>query len=602
MPSTQLQSGSVLLLDVLETRQAQLFQDPLEVLTCRSVENVRDFLNQLEERRNAGHHLAGFMAYELGYAFEQKLRAKAKAQDGLLAWFGVYDAPIDLSLNEAKALLADTAGKSDQKSSTPATIKLDGFDMSAQSYDKAFAQVQDHLAKGDIYQVNLTIRGALSHQGSAEANFLRLLEAQPVAYAAVLKLEDCDILSLSPELFLERQGSTLRTKPMKGTAARGMTEVQDRVAARKLAADPKQQAENVMIVDLMRNDLSRIAVPGSVKVTRKFEVEHYRSLLQMTSTIEAQLEDQIAFPQIIENLFPCGSITGAPKLSAMTIADRLETSPRGVYTGSIGAIQPNGDFRFNVAIRTLVLNHDGTGEVGTGSGVVFDSGASPEYDECALKLKFLEASGEPFQLLETMRWSEDDGYMLLERHIARLMSSARYFGFEADEAEVRSALDAFAKTLTSDSRVRLLMSDEGGITLSATDLPVAGASDVWKIIVSDQKADPRSPFLFHKTTRRDFYDQGRALLPDGGNGWEVVFENTEGFLTEGSYTNLFIKKEGRLLTPALRHGLLPGTLRSALLENGLAFEADLTRADLMDADEIYLANSVRGMIRADLAV
>ena len=369
MNSNALPKGSVLLLDALKAKSGLLFEAPHEVITSANLADVPAALERLEQVRAKGRHLAGYFAYELGFAFEEKLRARWQSTGEPLLWFGVYDAPQEVSLSDALALLAEGVDEA-------AEISCPKFGMDRANYNAAFEQVQAHLAKGDVYQVNLTLRAAFSHEGSPERQFLNLLKRQPVEYAALIKQNDLAILSLSPELFLERKGNLLRTKPMKGTASRGRDLDEDRRIAGELAADPKQRAENTMIVDLMRNDLSRIAETGSVKVRELCNVERYKSLHQMTSTIEAELKPDIKLPGIIARLFPCGSITGAPKLSAMQIANTLETGPRGVYTGSIGHIQPSGDFLFNVAIRTLVLNDDGTGEVGTGSGVVYDSGAA----------------------------------------------------------------------------------------------------------------------------------------------------------------------------------------------------------------------------------
>lgn len=589
-------SGSVLLLDALQAQRGLLFENPRQVIATASLDQVQEKLEELEQARAAGAHLAGFFAYELGFAFEEKLQARWQEDNEPLLWFGVYDAPETLNLEEAKQILKDTAGEQQ------AVLGHPDFDMDRARYDAAFRQVQDHLAKGDIYQVNLTLRAAFEHSGPPEALFLKLLRSQPVSYAAFMKLEDRSVLSLSPELFLEREGEALRTKPMKGTAGRGVDAAGDRRIARELASDPKQRAENIMIVDLMRNDLSRIAETGSVQVTELCTVERYKSLHQMTSTVEARLRPDIRLPDIVERLFPCGSITGAPKLSAMQIAHDLETSPRGVYTGSIGHIAPNGDFRFNVAIRTLVVKDHGSGIVGTGSGVVFDSGAAPEYDECALKLKFMTEELPQAALIETMAFLPDEGYLLLERHMVRLQASAEYFGYSCDVDTIQEALQQASLSLSfsSPQRVRLEVSEDGepDITNSAFE-PIA-PDVVWDVVLAEERTRSTNRFLYHKTTNRFFYDDTRQRYAKVSGCQEVLFENENGFLTEGSFTTLFVLKSKRLLTPALHHGLLPGTLRAGLLERGIAVEADLRRSDLRDADAIYVGNSVRGLVRCRL--
>ncbi|WP_417688144.1 aminodeoxychorismate synthase component I [Roseibium sp.] len=594
MTSSGLEVGSVLLLDCLNEKRARLFEAPRRIIECRHIDGVRECLEKAEAEQCGGSFVAGFLAYELGFAFEPKLTKLWQHDGELLAWFGVYDRPRELPLDEARELLAGTAG------SHPAGLSSADFEWQSERYDDAFRQVQRHLAAGDIYQVNLTMRAHYTHHGAAESNFLQLLEQQPVAYAAFLKLERQSILSLSPELFLQRTGDSLRTKPMKGTAPRGRTPDEDRMIAAALAKDPKQLAENTMIVDLMRNDLSRIARTGSVEVSGLCEVERYKSLHQMVSTVEADLLPHVGFAGIIESLFPCGSITGAPKLSAMTIAHRLESSPRGVYTGSIGVLEPSGDFCFNVAIRTLVLRDDGTGIVGAGSGVVYDSAASPEYDECRLKLNFMTGAQEHFDLFETMAFHPDEGFVLLERHLQRLKESAAYFGFSFDLEATRALLSRHSESYATSKRVRCVLSSQGSLSVTETDLPPSQPQSAWKVALAKETTSAKDRFLYHKTTRREFYDDARERYAALTGCQEVIFANEDGFLTEGSFTNLFLQRNGQLVTPALQHGLLPGTLRAGLLEHGLAYEGDLSIGDLRDAEAIYLGNSVRGLIPVEI--
>lgn len=586
--------GSVLLLDAAHAHQGLLFTGPRRVITCTDLADAHDALRELDSARAAGAHLAGYFAYEFGFAFEDKLKALWRPDGEPLLWFGVYDEPDTLSLEEVKTCLGGASSKPEARLGEP------GFDMDHAAYEHAFSKVQDHLAKGDIYQVNLTMRARVSHRGAPEALFLKLLHRQPVAHGAFLKLKDRSVLSLSPELFLEKDGSVLRARPMKGTAARGRNASEDRCAQRDLAADPKQRAENIMIVDLMRNDMSRIAPPGSVRVTDLCRVERYKSLHQMTSTIEAVQSPDVGLPEIIARLFPCGSITGAPKLSAMMIAHDLETGPRGIYTGSIGHIRPNGDFRFNVAIRTLVLRNDGSGVAGAGSGVIFDSGATPEYEECALKLRFMTEELPKIDLIETMAFLPSDGYLLLPRHLDRLKESAAYFGYICDPGKIELALTKLSRTFRSPRRVRLEMEETGAFTLSHVALEPTAADAQWDVVVADEITNSSDRFLFHKTTHRAFYDDTRGRYMAETGCQEVLFRNENGFLTEGSFTTLFVKRDGHLLTPALCHGVLPGTLRAALVESGRAVEADLMPEDLAAADEIYVGNSVRGLVRIRL--
>jgi len=594
MSKRTMKPGSVLLLDVLKHRTGQFFEAPKDIVTCTRLEDVESCLRRLEAAQNEGLYAAGYLAYELGFAFEKKLKRKYQETGEPLMWFGLYESMSQLSLAEAVELLDRDTGGEVQSLGRPA------FDMGPEDYSDAFAKVREHLAKGDIYQVNLTLRARFQHQGAPERLFQDLLTRQPVEFAAFVRLADRSILSLSPELFLERQGTLLRTRPMKGTEPRGRYASEDARIARALAKDPKQRSENIMIVDLMRNDLSRIAETGSVKVTKLCEVERYQSVQQMTSTVEATVPRTTGFAEVIRHLFPCGSITGAPKLSAMQIAHRLETGPRGVYTGSIGSLAPGGDFRFNVAIRTLVLRSTGDGEIGTGSGVVFDSKARHEYDECALKLKFMTEALPDFDLIETMAFLPDTGFLLLDRHLQRLQKSAAYFGFDCDIEQISSQLARSAEAYKGPQRVRLLLSRGGELSITSTELPPVDRSTVFNLVLADETTRADDRFLFHKTTNRAFYDDTRARFQEATGCQEVLFENDKGFLTEGSFTTLFLKIDGRLLTPALRHGVLPGTFREGLLESGQVAEADLTRADLANAEAIFVGNSVRGLVRGRL--
>lgn len=590
-PGDRIASGAVV---VFTPGEALWFAQPQACHACTTVAEVAPTLAAIEAAAAGGAHLAGYLAYEAGRAFEPKLAALPDPVLPVpLVWFGAYDAPERLA--PAAALERLAAGSAERD----ATVAVEGFDLDAPAYTAAFERVRAHLACGDIYQANLTLRARGRWQGHAGALFARLLRAQPVDHAALIRLDGTWILSLSPELFLERRGPTLHTRPMKGTAPRGRDGREDEALATGLALDAKSRAENVMIVDLLRNDLARVAEPGSIAVTRLFEVERYATLHQMTSTVEARLPAGAGFGAILAGLFPCGSITRAPKLRAMQILDGLEASPRGVYTGSIGHLDPTGDFRLNVAIRTLVADDDGRFEMGTGSGLVFDSEAAPEYAECALKLRFLTRATPDFSLFETLRLEADGTYLLLERHLARLRRSAQALGFRLVEPAVRAALAEHARrTATTGGtwRVRLELAPDGAITVSGAALsPETGP---WRLAVADVRLDPRDPLLAHKTTRRALYDETRVRVASRIGCDEVVFLNPDGQVCEGSISSLFVVRDGRLLTPALSAGLLPGTLREALIETGRAFEANLTLDDLLTAPRLYCGNSLRGLVES----
>lgn len=589
---TVFDEGTVLLVDRKSRSGARLYKSPGKVVRCKELSEADRYLQQIDFLRGSGAHLAGFFSYEFGWAFEPKLASRPLSSSTLpLAWFGAYEPPQELDARELDAWLDASM---DNTRGTALHIK--GFDLSRSEYEAAFRATQTHLAQGDIYQINLTMRAEAMLEGDPINLFRKLLFQQPVDYAALMKIDGHLVLSISPELFLKREGQNLTCKPMKGTAARGRTVAEDRKITQWLANDAKSRAENTMILDLMRNDLSRIAKPGSVCVPSLCEVERYRSLFQMTSTTTGQLRDGVGLPRIIQRLFPCGSITGAPKLRAMEIISDLEATPRGVYTGSIGSIDPSGDFCFNIAIRTLVVDNDGRGTLGTGSGVVYDSGAAPEYDECLLKLQVFAEPVEPFTLFETMRWTPEDGFFLLERHLRRLMESAAYFDFPFDACNAENTLRTAAEQWPAKPhRVRLDLDDQGRISLVPTALTHED-EEQWTVCITKEPVCAQNRFLFHKTSHRKFYDQTRKAYQSRWGCREVLFCNEDGFVTEGSFTNLFVELDGKLLTPHLHHGLLPGTFRAGLLDYGYAEEADITPDMVQHASALYLGNSLRGLV------
>lgn len=576
-------SGTVLLHDNLNSNgQSHLFVDPREVLVAYDAETARIAVRRIAEAGQEGLWAAGYFAYELGFLFEERLeRHLPERSETPLLWFGLYERPKPFAgLPEAPDGTAENLA--------PAT--------SLAAYASAFERVKTYIAAGDTYQVNLTFKAQFQLSGSPLGLYRRLAQSQKTAYGAYIDAGDHFVLSRSPELFVSGTGDTLMARPMKGTLPRAPLASQDAADRKTLANDEKNRAENLMIVDLLRNDLGRIAEIGSVEVTDLFTVETYSTLHTMTSGISAKRRPDVTMPDILENLFPCGSITGAPKLRAMEIIREVETAPRGLYTGSIGYIAPNGDFAFNVAIRTAVIDSQGNGTIGIGGGIVADSEAKSEYEEALLKLRFLSDPASPVTLIETLKWSPEEGFVLLGRHLTRLLASSAYFDLPADAAEATMRLLAASETWTAPMRVRLTLSD-GGIEVTAVPLPPN--PEKFRFIVASEPLDSTSVWLAHKTTNRAFYDSPRVAAHDQVGADEVVFLNERGELTEGSITNFFIERGGKLLTPALSSGLLPGTLRAELIETGRAEEAILTLADLHDADAIFLGNSVRGLIRAE---
>jgi para-aminobenzoate synthetase/4-amino-4-deoxychorismate lyase len=409
-----------------------LFSEPQDIIAAWTPEEVPAALKRIEDGVAGGLYAAGFFAYELGYVLEPKLAALMPEKRNVpLMWIGLYKAPAEMTSAEVEHWLA-THTRSGDFSFTDVKLSWDEA-----QYLTRFTEVIEKIRAGDIYQLNLTFKARFKLEGSPLTFFLDLRQKQRVAYGGIVDTGEVTVLSASPELFIEQHGRTVFTRPMKGTAPRAGTLDADAIARKQLAADIKQRAENLMIVDLMRNDIGRIAEIGSVDVTDLFTVETYKTLHQMTSGVRATLKKGVDTAELLRGIFPPGSIVGAPKIRAMELIRQLETEPRGVYCGAIGYISPDGDSLFNVAIRTAVIFRNADGEMGIGSGVVFDSQGPKEYAECLLKMKFLTDPVKRFELIETMLFDKDaGGFVLIERHIERLATSARYFAYVYDEAEL----------------------------------------------------------------------------------------------------------------------------------------------------------------------
>jgi len=575
-----------------------LYAEPERLVLANTPEEVEGAPDEVSAGLARGLHAAGFFSYELGDCLEPKLKGLLPRDRRVpLFWIGLFGAPRALDDALTRAWL-DKNGGAERAKISDLTLSW-----TREQYTQAFDKVQEFIAAGDVYQINLTLKFHFAFEGDAVALYAALRRKQRVAYGAVIVAPGFNVLSLSPELFFRREGKHMSTRPMKGTAPRGRTPREDARLKTWLAMDEKQRAENLMIVDLLRNDLGRVAKIGSVEVTDLFTVETYRSVHQMTSGISAELRSDMGLKDMLRALFPCGSVTGAPKVRAMEIIHELEPAPRGVYTGAIGHITPSGDAQFNVAIRTVVLDADG-GEMGIGSGIVADSKADSEFEECLLKAQFLTRPDAPFALIETIRYERGTGFHLLERHLARLQTSAAYFGYPFAREDVLQALDREAALVeTPVAMLRFLLAEDGTITVTSTAIQLPTKNTVWRFVISDQRLDEKDPFFYHKTTRRQFYDREMERQKALTGCDEVVFLNKKGELTEGTRTNLFVELDGRLFTPALTCGLLPGTLREELLDlpRAAASEAVLSPQDLLCAERIYLGNSVRGLVRAELS-
>ncbi len=579
-------------------QHSYIFLHPLRILTARSLNDLPELFSAIEAALASGLHVAGFCTYEAGYHFEHVTANHPTPQGLPLAWFGVYDAPC--IFDHAHGCFHGHTPLPHQphpdEPITAAVVDQVSLRLPPEKYAASIAAIKDYIAAGDTYQVNFTDAVTFPTQLPASTLFAALSRHQSVAYGAFLNVAGHHILSLSPELFFRvdahPDANKITTRPMKGTMPRGLDSAEDAAAILRLQRDEKNRSEHVMIVDLLRNDLGRICTTGTVHVDDLFSVERYETLLQMTSTISGALRPNTTFYDIFRAMFPCGSITGAPKIRTMQIIRELELNPRGIYTGAIGFIAPNRSAVFNVAIRTLVL-HNNHAHMGVGGGIVADSVPEDEHRECLLKASFLTRAHHPFQLIETLLWDRD--FFLLSHHLDRLESSAHYFNFIFDRSAIEAQLHDLALTFKPGARyrVRQLLHPTGTITLAHS--PLLDEPATIRVKLSPHPTSSTDVFLRHKTTHRQFYDQQYAAARAEGFD-EVLFLNERGELTEGAISNLFLEYSGHLLTPPLTSGVLPGIMRRHLLETRpTAEERILTLDDLHAADAIFLSNSVRGI-------
>lgn len=568
--------------DAIHGPQHYTFVDPVHIVEAHTVDDIYPALQAVEDAVQDGYYAAGFLSYESAPAFDPAL-AVGTPSDLPLLWFGIFTQPLPRDMTSP---VGDF-----QISSWEPTI-------SQAEYQAAIHDIKTAIAQGNTYQVNYTMRLRAAFQGDSLAWYRQLLPAQRAPYAAYLRLGRFQIVSLSPELFFATDGRRIITRPMKGTMPRGRWREDDEAQARRLRDSEKNQAENVMIVDLLRNDLNRVAEPGSVMVERLFELERYPTVHQMTSTISAQLHPQTSLTAILAALFPCGSITGAPKISTMHIIRNLEPTPRGIYCGTIGLLRPTGSAIFNVGIRTVCIDTmTGVAEFGTGGGITWDSSEGEEFCEALTKAEFLRPEIAAFQLLETLRW-DGEGYFLLERHLSRLVASAEYFDIPLEPAAVRQELwQHVAAYPHAPRRVRLLVSQSGTVTVESTAF-TAAPSIPQPVCLAQQPIDKSHRFLYHKTTHRSVYERHRQQCP---TAFDVLLWNESGEITEFTRGNVIAEIAGQKWTPPIACGVLPGTFRAELMANATVHERVLTCAEVQQAERIWFVNSVRGWVLVHLA-
>jgi para-aminobenzoate synthetase/4-amino-4-deoxychorismate lyase len=574
---------------------AHLFENPCQTFVAHRAADVAAVLGAADAARREGGTLAGFIAYEAGLALEPKLAERADARTGAagpLVWLGLFDDPRTIAADEVAGWLTERAGGA--ASLGPLVPQV-----SPGAYAEAFEALQEAIRAGDIYQANLTFPLAGSYRGDPLALYAALRNDAKSGYGGVVFDGQHWLLSLSPELFVSLKGADAKTKPMKGTRPRGGNAAQDTAYAEELAGSAKDKAENLMIVDLMRNDLSRVAEPGSVRVEAPFAVETYPTLHTMTTTVRARLAEGKGAMDLVRALFPCGSITGAPKIRAMELIDEVERDARGAYCGAIGRIDHSGDAAFNVAIRTLRLteieNAHGSAVLGVGGAIVADSEPAAEWREANVKAGFAGRSAAGFDLIEAMRFDPETGIELLELHLERMKASAAVLGFAFDRHAARNRIQVLCFDLEAPAKVRLFLARSGVTALEAQ--PLGDVPAAMTAIALPMPVDHGDLRLAHKTSDRWFYDAGSDAAREAGAD-TALFVRDDGRVTEGMVTNLFVERDGVLLTPPAALGLLPGVLRRSLIDGGKAHEADLTLDDLEGG--FLLGNAVRGLVPARL--
>jgi para-aminobenzoate synthetase/4-amino-4-deoxychorismate lyase len=612
-------------------KSVQLFFDSVAEIKVFRLEEVLDSLNQIEALALQSNHLLGYIAYEAfhgdyGLNLESQSIMILQNQNALV-YFHAFKTRVDLNLDEFNQLILPlliqkglASKMSDQKKSGNTQgdcfNNLIIYDFACnehfESYQRKIQKIKEHQRDGETYQVNFTFKNTFQYQGKPFDIFSELRKYQKVKTTGFYHF-DFDICSYSPELFISKRGNQITAKPMKGTAARGTDAEQDQRIIAEMLTDEKTLSENLMIVDLIRNDLGRIAEPCSVQVPRLFEIETFETLFQMTSTVEAEIKKNLSLSQLIKAVFPCGSITGAPKKSTMQIIDQLESDRRGVYTGALGYIEPSGDFQLNVAIRTLLLssNQAGarTGEMGLGSGIVYESDAKKEWEECLLKSQFVKRINSQFQLIETFGWDFcTQVFVRLDLHLKRLSQSAFELGFSCDLQKIKFELEVLSDRLkrvplidfeNNICRIRLVLFQNGAVQITNSQLE--SQVSVYRVILCAEPIQSDSAFQRYKTTHRThyeyFFDRAKKLSYD-----EILFFNENSFLVEASRHNLFIKRANQIFTPPISDGALPGVLRQTLIQDRShpVIEKSLNLADLKNTEEIYLGNSLRGLVRAEV--
>jgi len=561
----------------------RIFSSPKEVLYSKNLHEVKTILDKLESKINENNDIAvGFLTYESAPAFDPAYRVNKESKLPLIC-FGLFEGFKETQILDNSEIITNK-------------IYNWKIETSPSEYKKNFDYIKNQIELGYTYQINYTLR---SHSESIQNPYEFFLEkAKNSPFAAYIETDENIIISASPELFFSLENKRLFCKPMKGTSRRGKTFEEDLILMDALRASKKNKAENIMITDMLRNDMGRISEPGSVKVSSKYDIEKYSTVWQMTSSVESETTASIT--EIFQALYPCASVTGAPKIASMDIISRIEELPRGIYTGAIGYIAPNREAEFSVPIRTVVSDKNKNCAVyGTGGGIVWDSVWESEWDECLTKSKVLSVKdSSDFELFETMKWDTDSGVFLEEYHFNRLKDSASYFDFKFCEVRGKEIIDETIRNISNNLCViRLFVNAKGGIRIETSEVPVFIKNQKYTVSLAKNPIQSENIFLYHKTTQREVYEnaEGENLHSD-----DVILWNEEGNLTESTIANIILNIEGNWVTPSTNCGLLRGVYRESMLENGLIEERKIHKSEIADLSEITLINSVRGEFKAKL--
>lgn len=558
-------------------RKPLMFKEPIEIICATTVNHVLPCLERIQKFVENGYYAAGYVTYEAAPAFDPEFRVNTGGNMPLL-WFGIFREASSEELPDGESFSTSEWSPSE----------------SVEGYQTNIDRIKKYIEQGDTYQVNYTIQLNSSFNGDTKTYYRQLAQAQSANYSAFIQTADHTILSASPELFFQKWKDKVTTRPMKGTAKRGKTYEDDCEKAAWLSHSEKDRAENVMIVDLLRNDLGKIAKPGSVQVPGLFSIERYPTVFQMTSTVTADLEENKSITDVFKALFPCGSITGAPKISTMRIIQELETSPRGVYCGAIGFITPEQKVIFNVPIRTVTIDHEnGDATYGVGGGVTWDSTGDGEYNEILTKAALLKRNQPAFQLLESFGLI-DGNYLVMENHLDRLVKSAQYFDYRIDLPAIRKMLTKYATTYSNGKwKIRLLAQKDGQFQCEAKQIPENPTDEV-AIALAEDSVSSDDTFLYHKTTNRVVYESAKASHSDV---YDVLLWNERQEVTEFTGGNVVVKIDGQLLTPPIECGLLGGTFRKMLVDSGEVTERIIHVDELRDCEQVWFINSVHEWVK-----